>query len=263
MASTLTYRRVVKEVPGIYLVQVQLVLPKHQEAEVALGRYRDRGYRCTDYPGGYCGRQTERRCVPIDPLEVQSLLAHEYDEIGNFWVNDTITVKIKDKRLEQYGGGPYQETVFTATMEGMKVEQLPCQLHGRTWEPINFEEISVIDGDVYAPPPPAMHLAQASIRLAEAVKKLQNRNFGYITHAEIDEIVKQFQTDTGEVDFDAAEKVVVIANSQARTAAKLAKRQTAAMNAVQKANKEYAIAEAARNEPLAIRQALDIIQAKV
>lgn len=248
------------------MVSVRLELPPNREARVFVGRYRDRGYKCSNYAGGSCGLRAETRCVPIDPLVVQSLLAHEYEEIGNFWVNDTITIEIHDKLLEKYGGGPYQHQVYTATMDGFVVQTLACTLHNRQWPQITFEEINVVNGGVYVPRAPVMPPALV-MPFAEAVKKLQERNFGYITNGEIAAITRQFQDDKGDVDFDVATKAVCDGNKLAKTAAKSAGRDKEVRKSVQVANNKATTGvktqqnkETTTSEPLAIRQARDIIQ---
>src|SRR5260221_4365024 len=121
MASTVTYYRPVLQVPGVYIIQVTLELLPTQSAIVNVGRERDRGYSC----GGYCGRRE-----PIERLLVESQKIEKYEEFRDIWAKDTVTIEIRDNRL---GDGPYQISQYTATMDDIQVEPLPCALHGRKW----------------------------------------------------------------------------------------------------------------------------------
>jgi hypothetical protein len=134
MPSTITYYRP-GGVPGIYAVQVTLELQPSQWANVAIGRYRDRGYHC-----GSCGHQH-----PINPLQTETKRVEQYAEFRDIWEQDTITIEIHEQALGEEG--PYQIVVYTASRSGIQAQSLPCTRHGRTWQQheLNFNEIALID----------------------------------------------------------------------------------------------------------------------
>jgi hypothetical protein len=231
MASKITYRLARKEIPGVYVVKIALELQSYEEATVNVGRYRDRGYQCGNYYGGSCGLQRPANCYPRNPLEVESRIINEYAEITNFWVNDTITIEVRDKRLEPIGGGPYQIVRYTATMDGINTESLPCVLHGRTWQPITLNEILLVCGEASMPTIPAPKLPVSTPRqaaspmlqppnaqvipLERAIKQLEKSQYGFITKEEVVSIV-QLLARGGFVDLNQAIKTLSTVNKRVK-----------------------------------------------
>lgn len=144
MPSTFTYTRP-RGVQGVYIVRIALDLLPSERAVVDVGRYRDRGYSC-----GSCGHQH-----PINPLETQRQSGYEHNdgniliyEIGNMWERDVLTIEIHDTSV---GDGPFQLVQYTATRQGILATPLPCTLHGRRWDYLEFNQIALIDADKNAP----------------------------------------------------------------------------------------------------------------
>jgi len=247
VSSNIIYRRARKEIPGVYVVKIGLELQSYEEATVNVGRYRDRGYQCSDYYGGGCGVLRASRCYPRNPLEVESRIVNEYADIANVWVNDTITIEVRDKRLEAIGGGPYQIVRYTATMDGMNTEQLPCEIHGRVWAHITLNEINLVSKEAaMLIPPPSQpitkpgaipHIPPVQITTVESARK--KLNYKFITSEEIDSII-QLSARGGFIDF----------NQLTRT-----------LTALNKTRKKEARAPKQGN--LALQQAREIIESKL